>query len=123
MTKPPACRCVVEHPTTDLDSAPFEADLYGHIDELRAQCFAARTPKGHVFFNQEDASYVLRCEDFRFAFHQIDSESSPYLAEAIEHELLNMHGAAHRAGEEDPERRVARTSCRIAARTDQNRQR
>lgn len=95
MTTSSACRCDIDHPITDLDAPPFEADLYGEIEELRQTAFVAKTPKGHVLFNQEDASYVMRCEDFRFAFHQIDRESSPYLADAIEHELLNMHGAEH----------------------------
>lgn len=38
---------------------------------------------------------VFRCEQFRFAFTDIDETKSPYLANAIRHELLNMHGDQH----------------------------
>ncbi|MEP1207393.1 MAG: cytochrome P450 [Rhizobiaceae bacterium] len=80
----------------DLNDPRFQHDRYGLIEELRGAAFFARTADGAtVFFNQEDAIEVLRCIDFRFAFNQIDEERSPYLAKAIEHELLNMHGDAH----------------------------
>lgn len=79
----------------DLNSPRFTADKHGYIEELRSQSFYGRTGKGVVFFNQDDAVQVLRCKDFRFSFHQITPETSPYLAASIEHELLNMHGAQH----------------------------
>lgn len=83
-------------PTIDLRDPRFQTDRYGLIEELRAQSPYARTREGAVvFFNQDDVSHVLKCEDFRFAFHQINPERSPYLTKAIEHELLNMHGDAH----------------------------
>ena len=47
-----------------------------------------------MFFDQAGVMEVLRCVDFRFAFSRIDTTKSPYLARAIEHELLNMHGSA-----------------------------
>ncbi len=74
----------------------FEADRYGLIEELRAEAPFFRTPEGAVvFLNQDDVSEVLACRDFRFTFDLIDDTKSPYLANAIEHELLNMHGQAH----------------------------
>ena len=82
--------------TVDLNDPRFQHDRYGLIDELRAAAFYACTADGAtVFFNQEDAIEVLSCVNFRFAFNQIDEERSPYLAKAIKHELLNMHGDAH----------------------------
>ncbi|MEM6986028.1 MAG: cytochrome P450 [Pseudomonadota bacterium] len=82
--------------TVALNDPRFETDRYGLIAELRAANFYARTPDGHiVFLNQEDVMEVFRCERFRFTFNLIDASKSAYLAEAIEHELLNMHGAAH----------------------------
>ncbi|MGB0506888.1 MAG: cytochrome P450 [Pikeienuella sp.] len=80
----------------DLRSPRFIEDKYGYIEELRAENFYARTPDGDVvFFNQDDVSEVFRCKDFRFAFNLIDESRSPYLADAIRHELLNMHGGQH----------------------------
>ncbi|MEP0943040.1 MAG: cytochrome P450 [Rhizobiaceae bacterium] len=80
----------------DLNSPQFQHDREASIEALRAQSFFARTDDGAVvFFNQDDAIEVLRCVDFQFAFTKIDEERSPYLAKAIEHELLNMHGGAH----------------------------
>lgn len=82
--------------TLDLNSPRFQQDRYGYIEELRARNFWARTDQGAiVFFNQEDVIEVLKCENFRFAFNEIDEERSPYLAKAIQHELLNMHGGQH----------------------------
>ena len=84
-------------PITDLNDQRFRADRYGYITELRAQATYARTPYSSVvFFDQADVMEVLRCVDFRFAFNRIDATKSPYLARAIEHELLNMHGNAHK---------------------------
>ncbi len=84
-------------PIIDLNDQRFRADRYGYIAELRAQASYARTPDGAVvFFDQADVMEVLRCVDFRFAFNRIDATKSPYLARAIEHELLNMHGNAHK---------------------------
>lgn len=80
----------------DLTSADFGQTMHEQIDGLRAAGeFHARTPTGRVFFNQEDAAWVMRCTDFRFSFVSIDPTTSPYLATAIEHELLNMHGEPH----------------------------
>lgn len=81
--------------TIDLRSADFEADKYGEIERLRDNGFYAHVDGGHVFFNQDEALWVLRCEDFRFDFFQIDRTASPYLADSIEYELLNMHGQPH----------------------------
>ena len=84
-------------PIIDLNDQRFRTDRYGYIAELRAQAPYARTPDGAVvFFDQADVMEVLRCVDFRFAFNRIDATKSPYLARAIEHELLNMHGDAHK---------------------------
>ena len=84
-------------PIIDLNDQRFRVDRYGYIAELRAQASYARTPDGAVvFFDQADVMEVLRCVDFQFAFNRIDAKKSPYLARAIEHELLNMHGDAHR---------------------------
>ena len=81
----------------DLRSERFEQDRYGYIEELRAHNSWARTTEGAVvFFNQEEAMEVFRCKDFRFAFNKIDETRSPYLAKAIQHELLNMHGEQHK---------------------------
>ena len=81
----------------DLKSERFQQDRFGYIEALRAQSYYARTPEGAIiFFNQRDVMEVLRCVDFRFAFNNIDSTRSPYLAQAIEHELLNMHGDQHK---------------------------
>ncbi len=82
-------------PFVDLRSPRFAEDKFGNIEELRAQNYYGRVDGGYVFFNQAEAVHVLRCEDFRFDFFQIDKEQSPYLAASIEHELLNMHGAPH----------------------------
>lgn len=83
-------------PTIDLRDPRFQTDKYALIEELRAAGPYAQTADGAVvFFSQEDANHVLKCEDFQFTFNLIDTERSPYLAKAIEHELLNMHGDAH----------------------------
>ena len=83
-------------PTIDFTAPEFLADVQGSIDRLRAEHFFAETPDGdRVFFNQADAAWVMRCVDFRFSFVDIDDTTSPYLAKAIEHELLNMHGEPH----------------------------
>jgi cytochrome P450 len=82
--------------TISLRDPKFDEDRYGTIERMRAQNFFSRTPEGHVvFLSQEDAVEVFRCKDFRFTFSEIDEHKSPYLANAIEHELLNMHGAQH----------------------------
>lgn len=79
-----------------LNDPRFEADRYATIAMLRAAHFHARTPEGHVIFlDQDDVMEVMRCERFRFTFNLIDSSKSPYLAMAIEHELLNLHGERH----------------------------
>lgn len=81
----------------DLRDGRFQSDRFGYIETLRAQNFYARTTDGAVvFFNQPDVLEVFRCVDFRFAFNHIDETKSPYLAKAIQHELLNMHGGAHK---------------------------
>ena len=81
----------------DLRDERFQTDRYAYIEELRAQSFYGRTADGAVvFFNQPDVLEVFRCIDFQFAFNHIDESRSPYLAKAIKHELLNMHGAAHK---------------------------
>lgn len=83
--------------SVDLTSDRFLQDRYGYIEELRAQNFWARTAEGAVvFFNQPDVMEVFRCVDFQFAFNKIDESRSPYLAKAIQHELLNMHGEQHK---------------------------
>lgn len=79
----------------DLRSPAFQADKYGEIERLRAQNWYAPVKGGHVFFNQDEAIWILKCEDFRFDFFQIDRQASPYLAACIEHELLNMHAEPH----------------------------
>ena len=80
----------------DLRDPRFREDRYGFIEELRGQAPYFRTPRGAVvFLNQAEVLEVLACRDFRFTFNLIDESKSPYLATAIEHELLNMHGAAH----------------------------
>ena len=80
----------------DLNSPDFQHGRDEAIAALRQKGDWARTADGAVvFFSQEDAIEVLRCVDFQFAFTKIDDERSPYLAKAIEHELLNMHGDAH----------------------------
>lgn len=81
----------------DLRDDRLQTDRYGYIEDLRRQSWYARTTDGGVaFFNQEDVVEIFRCEDFRFTFNQIDAEKSPYLAKAIQNELLNMHGAQHK---------------------------
>ena len=83
-------------PIIDLRDPRFQTDRYGYIDEIRADHTHFRTPDGgHVFLNQADVMEIFRCEDFRFAFTDIDDQKSPYLANAIRHELLNMHGDQH----------------------------
>jgi cytochrome P450 len=83
-------------PEIELRDPRFDADKYGFIEELRGQNYYARTGAGDVvFLNQEDVREVLLCRDFRFAFDGIDESRSPYLSNAIQHELLNMHGARH----------------------------
>lgn len=83
-------------PLINLRDPRFQTDKYALIEELRAAGPFAQTAEGAiVFLSQEDANYVLKCEDFRFTFNLIDTDRSPYLAKAIEHELLNMHGNAH----------------------------
>jgi cytochrome P450 len=79
----------------DLNDRQFATDLHNNVDRLRSQSFFANAPDGRVFFNQKDAAWVMRCTDFAFRFVEIDESSSPYLAKAIEHELLNMHGEPH----------------------------
>jgi len=81
--------------TVDLRSEAFRRDKYGEIASLRAESWHAPIEGGHVFFNQDEAVWVLKCEDFCFNFFQIDKAVSPYLDASIEHELLNMHGEAH----------------------------
>lgn len=89
----------VEHsgvPMIALNDPCWQNDRYGTIEMLRAQNFFACTPDGHrLFLNQEDVMELFRCERFRFTFNHIDHAKSPYLAKAIEHELLNMHGEQH----------------------------
>ena len=82
--------------TLDFNDPRLATDKYGYIEELRAQDFYARTERGVVFFNQQDAMHVMRCVDFRFSFFQINPEVSAYLAESVKHELLNKHGEDHR---------------------------
>lgn len=81
--------------TIDLRSSRFDTDKFGYIRELRERDFHAPIEGGHVFFNVEEAVWVLKCGDFRFDFFQIDPVQSPYLAASIENELLNMHGRPH----------------------------
>jgi len=83
-------------PEVELRDSRFDEDKYGFIEELRAQSYYARNGSGAViFFNQEDVFEVFQCKDFRFTFDNIDEERSPYLANAIKHELLNMHASRH----------------------------
>ena len=83
-------------PVIGLRDPAFLADRHGTIEGLRARAAYARTPEGGVIFlNQDDCAEVLACRNFRFAFNLIDTDRSPYLATAIENELLNMHGARH----------------------------
>ncbi|MEM7091379.1 MAG: cytochrome P450 [Actinomycetota bacterium] len=87
---------MTDSPYLDLTDPAVLADLHPTIDRLRAEGHLhARTDDGIVFFDQRDAAWVMRCTDFRFKFVDIDAATSPYLARAIEHELLNMHGEAH----------------------------
>ena len=87
---------MTEPRTVALNSPKFSEDKYGFIEELRAESFYARAPDGGViFFNQDDVKEVFRCKDFRFTFNLINESASPYLANAIQHELLNMHGDRH----------------------------
>ncbi len=79
----------------DLGDPAVTANLHETVDGLRSTSFYADTPDGRVILNQEDAIWVMRCTDFRFKFVDIDPTTSPYLATAIEHELLNMHGEPH----------------------------
>lgn len=79
----------------DLGSPAVARTIHTRIDAARADSFWLPTPNGRVFFNQQDAIWVMSCNDFRFSFPEIDATTSPYLARAIEHELLNMHGQAH----------------------------
>lgn len=81
--------------TLDLDDPTVLADVHGAVDALRHEHFWARSDGDRIVFNQRDAAWVMRCTDFRFSFVDIDESSSPYLAKAIEHELLNMHGEPH----------------------------
>ena len=81
--------------TFNIDDPRFSTEKYEYIEELRSQSFYGMSPDGVVFFNQEDAMHVMRCVDFRFSFFQITPESSAYLAESVEHELLNKHGDDH----------------------------
>ena len=46
-------------------------------------------------FNQREAEWVFACKDFKFAFFKNDPDQSRYLTQAIEHELLTMHGQGH----------------------------
>lgn len=85
----------MDAPFVDLRDPRFAEDKYGYIEELRSRNFYARVSNGVVFFNQEDAAHVMKCEDFAFSFFQIDADASPYLANAINYELLNQHGEAH----------------------------
>lgn len=79
----------------DLKSPEFAKDKYGLIEKLRAEGPIHPMQGGHVFFSQEDAIHILRCRDFRFSFFCIDDSASPYLANAIQHELFNKHGDDH----------------------------
>lgn len=79
----------------DLRGAHFETDKSPSIEALRKEGFYARVDGGDVFFNAEEARWIFKCSDFRFDFFQIDRNKSPYLADSIENELLNMHGEPH----------------------------
>ena len=57
--------------TLDLANPRFATEKYRFIEELRQQSFYARTARGVVFFNQQDAMHIMRCVDFRFSFFQI----------------------------------------------------
>lgn len=82
--------------TIELNAVEFKKDRYRTIEKLRSKSFFARTPdNGVIFYNQDDVQEVFKCERFRFHFEGIDENKSPYLAKVINHELLNMHGAAH----------------------------
>lgn len=81
--------------TLDLNDPAITNRFHQIVDDLRTTTFFANSTDGRVFFNQTDAAWVMRCVDFRFSFVEIDETSSPYLAEAIKHELLNMHGEPH----------------------------
>lgn len=76
----------------DLRDPRFGTDKYGFIEELRGRGFCARVANGFVFFNQDDAAHIMKCEDFAFSFFQIDAQASPYLANAIRYELLRASG-------------------------------
>ena len=79
----------------DLKSPKFQADKYGYIKQLRNKADIHPIEGGHVFLGQEDAIHIMRCREFRFSFFRINESASPYLANAIEHELLNMHADEH----------------------------
>ncbi|MEM7114196.1 MAG: hypothetical protein AAF614_17310, partial [Chloroflexota bacterium] len=72
----------------DLTDPRLTTDKFGYIEELRQQSFYARTERGVIFFNQQDAMRVMRCVDFKFSFFQISPEVIEYLSESIKHELL-----------------------------------
>ena len=83
-------------PVFDLNDSRFQSDRYSYLEELRGAHPWGRTTDGGVaFFNQDDVIEVFKCERFRFTFKHIDESRSPYLAKAIRHELLNMHGDQH----------------------------
>ena len=52
--------------TVDLKGQKFREDKYGEIDRLRDQNWYAQVNGGYVFFNQDEAVWVLKCEDFCF---------------------------------------------------------
>lgn len=87
---------MVDAPVIALGDPAFDQDRYGTIEALRRLSHYARTPQGDVIFlNRAEVAEVFACRDFRFYFDTIDDQRSPYLARAIQHELLNMHGDQH----------------------------
>lgn len=83
-------------PWLDIQWDELKTDKYEIIESLRQQHWYGESDRGRFFFNQEDAMHIMRCIDFNFFFIEIDHDRSPYLANAIESELLFKHGQDHR---------------------------
>jgi len=83
-------------PRIDLNWDELKGDKYEIIEGLRQQHWYGESERGIFLFHQEDAMHIMRCVDFNFFFIELDHDRSPYLANAIESELLFKHGEDHR---------------------------
>lgn len=83
-------------PWIDVNWDELKADKYEVIESLREQHWYGESDRGIFLFHQEDAMHIMRCVDFNFFFIELDHDRSPYLANAIEGELLFKHGQDHR---------------------------